>query len=114
MTSRLNRRTVLKAAGTAIALPLLQAMRPRHVVAGVRKSALPVMPHRIAFFYAPNGMHMPDWLPSATGADFVLPPTLKPLEPFRAQLNVLGGLTLDGARAHGDGPGDHARAVAAF
>ena len=35
-------------------------------------------------------------------------------QPFKDDLLVLSGLTLDKARANGDGPGDHARAMAAF
>ena len=35
-------------------------------------------------------------------------------EPFKDDLLVLTGLTPDKARPHGDGPGDHARAMAAF
>jgi len=42
------------------------------------------------------------------------PPILAPLKPVRDDLLVLSGLTLDQARAHGDGSGDHARAMAAF
>jgi hypothetical protein len=71
-------------------------------------------PTRLAFVYVPNGVHMPDWAPSALGPLAELPPTLKPLEPFRRDLLVLSGLTLDGARPHGDGGGDHARAMASF
>lgn len=71
-------------------------------------------PLRMAFFYVPNGMHMPDWTPQQEGTRFDLPPTLAKLSEHRDSFNVLTGLTLDGARAHGDGGGDHARSVAAF
>src|ERR1700751_6383509 len=57
---------------------------------------------------------MPAWTPAATGSDFDLPPILAPLKPVRDDVLVLSGLTLDKARAHGDGGGDHARAMAAF
>ena len=57
---------------------------------------------------------MADWTPPDSGSAFTLPWTLEPLEPFKGQLNVLTGLTLDKARPNGDGPGDHARAMAAF
>ena len=113
MSKVLNRRTVLRAAGTAVALPLLNCMKPGNLAAGMAESPVG-LPHRTAFFYVPNGMHMPDWIPRRTGSEFELPATLQPLEQYREQLNVLTGLTLDGARAHGDGPGDHARSVAAF
>jgi hypothetical protein len=59
-------------------------------------------------------MHMPDWTPKEDGTKFDLPPTLARLADHRESFNVLTGLTLDGARAHGDGGGDHARSVAAF
>jgi hypothetical protein len=68
----------------------------------------------MAFLYVPNGKHMADWTPASIGPLAALPPTLKPLEPLRHELLVLGGLTLDAARAHGDGGGDHARAMATF
>lgn len=68
----------------------------------------------MAFFYVPNGMHMPDWTPKKDGFKFDLPATLARLADHQDSFNVLSGLTLDGARAHGDGGGDHARSVAAF
>src|SRR5439155_14813917 len=71
-------------------------------------------PLRAAFLYVPNGMHMPDWTPKVEGALTELPATLEPLKAFKDELNVLSGLALDKARANGDGPGDHARAQAAF
>ena len=43
-----------------------------------------------------------------------MPDILRPLEPFRDDLLVLTGLTQDGGRSHGDGPGDHARSMASF
>jgi hypothetical protein len=105
----LPRRTVLRGLGAAIALPWLEAMTPRPV----RGASLDA-PTRLAFVYVPNGVHMPDWTPRATGADFDLPPLLEPLKTVREDLLVLGGLALDPARAHGDGGGDHARAMATF
>lgn len=68
----------------------------------------------MAFLCVPNGMHMPDWTPKEFGANYDLPAILNPLAAFQADMNVLNGLALDGARAHGDGGGDHARALAAF
>jgi hypothetical protein len=57
---------------------------------------------------------MAAWTPAAAGSLSELPPTLTPLQPFRSDILVLSSLTLDPARAHGDGGGDHARAMAAF
>jgi hypothetical protein len=71
-------------------------------------------PNRMAFFYVPNGKNMADWTPKAEGTDFELPHILQPLKEVREYINVLTGLTADKARPHGDGGGDHARALAAF
>jgi hypothetical protein len=68
----------------------------------------------MAFLFVPNGAHMPDWTPPEEGPLGNLPSILEPLDRHKPSLLVLGGLTLDGGRAHGDGPGDHARCVASF
>jgi hypothetical protein len=112
MMQPISRRTALKGLGTAIALPWLEAMTPSFLFADERRGLTP--PKRMAFFYVPNGVMMPDWKPTEEGTNFTLPATLEPLAPFREQLLVLSGLTCDKARANGDGPGDHARAMSAF
>jgi hypothetical protein len=109
MSRRIDRRTVLKGLGAAVALPWLEVMAP--VVSAAPAGKLPL---RAAFLYVPNGVHMPDWTPKVEGALTELPATLDPLKAFQADINVLSGLALDKARANGDGPGDHARAQAAF
>jgi hypothetical protein len=106
---RLSRRTVLRGVGAAVALPLLDAMWPARAFA-----ADAAAPLRLAFLYVPNGVHMPAWTPAAEGPLATLPPTLEPLAPHAKSVQVLSGLTLDGARDKGDGAGDHARASAAF
>ena len=106
----ISRRTILQGLGTAIALPWLEAMTPLVSAAPGRKAP----PRRMAFFYVPNGAHMADWTPKSEGALVELPAILEPLKPVKDQLMVLTGLTADKARPHGDGPGDHARAMAAF
>ncbi|MBI4601364.1 MAG: DUF1552 domain-containing protein [Planctomycetes bacterium] len=113
---QISRRTVLRGLGTALALPFLDAMLPaRGVARGAFAGEVATRyPLRVAFAYVPNGIHMEDWTPERLGADFELPPTLAPLEPYRKELLVLSGLTQDKARPNGDGPGDHARAASAF
>jgi hypothetical protein len=105
----ISRRTLLRGAGAAIALPWLDAMAP--AFASPRRAA---PPRRLAFVYTPNGKNMADWTPKAEGADFELPPILQPLQELKDDLLVLTGLTADKARPHGDGGGDHARALGAF
>lgn len=110
MSKLLSRRTLLQGAGAAIALPWLEAMDPIYSWANQGRRH----PVRMAFFYVPNGKHMRDWTPATEGALGELPPILRPLESLKSDITVLTGLTADKARPHGDGPGDHARAMAAF
>jgi hypothetical protein len=105
---RISRRTVLRGFGVSIALPFLESILPRTCGNDVAP------PRRMAFVYAPNGKHMPDWTPKSDGADFVLPPTLEPLRSVRGEVLVLSGLAQRKANGNGDGPGDHARAMATF
>lgn len=121
MSKEITRRTMLRGMGIAVALPWLEAMSPAAPLianvarAGDAATSASAPPVRMAFMYVPNGMHMSDWKP--TGPDpkkFRLKPILKPVEPFRDKMNIISGLTLDGAFAHGDGGGDHARSVASF
>ncbi|MBK8099642.1 MAG: DUF1552 domain-containing protein [Planctomycetes bacterium] len=103
----LDRRTFLRGSGAALALPWLQAMTP-----ALRPQPAP--PRRAVFVFAPNGQHMPDWRPDGDGRAASLGPTMQALQPFRERLTVFSGLAIDGGRAHGDGPGDHARAASSF
>ena len=111
---------MLRGIGAAVALPWLEAMSgPSPLISSVASAAVtPVAakpPVRMGFLYVPNGMHMPDWKPRGPSErKFDLPKILEPLKAHRKQMNVITGLALDGAEAHGDGGGDHARSVAAF
>src|SRR5438132_14396851 len=83
------RRTILKGLGTALALPLLDAMAPafsRRALAASKPA------HRFQTFYVPNGMAMDYWTPKGEGAAFELSPILEPLAPFRDQMLVLSGI----------------------
>ena len=106
---QIPRRTFLKGMGTAMALPLLEAMAP------VRTLAAPDRPPlRMAFVYVPNGANMADWTPRADGPDFELPPILEPLRAHQKEIQILTGLAHRKADPNGDGAGDHARASASF
>jgi hypothetical protein len=61
----LSRRTVLRGAGTALALPFLESMLP----AGTRSALAAGVPRaRLACIYIPHGCVMGQWMPAATGA----------------------------------------------
>jgi hypothetical protein len=90
----LSRRTVLRGAGVALALPLLESMLP----AGVRTaSAAGAARARFACVYIPHGCVMSRWVPATEGRGFELPPILQSLEPYRDRLNVVSGLKLPSA-----------------
>src|SRR5690242_1439416 len=110
----LPRRTLLKGLGTAVALPLLDAMIPAFTRAATRTA-----PCRMAMLYVPNGIIMNQWLPAGLPAGVSplpveLPRVSQALAPFREDIMMLGGLTQNGGRALGDGPGDHGRAGANY
>jgi hypothetical protein len=85
----LSRRTMLRGLGATIALPLLDAMIPAHTA--LAKTAAAPKP-RVAFIYFPHGAVMDKWTPKAEGANFDLPPILKPLAPFQKHLTIVSGL----------------------
>lgn len=108
-----TRRTMLRGVGVSLALPWLEAMGPQLGWADDTRQR-DAAPNRMALLYVPNGKNMVDWTPDEDGADFTLKPIMQPLAAHRDKLTVITGLAADGARAHGDGGGDHARALAAF
>jgi hypothetical protein len=105
----LPRRAFLRGMGTTVALPFLEAMVP--AMAAVRSTKPPV---RMAFVYVPNGIIMNGWNPDYEGKLGPLPRILKPLEPFKQDILLLGNLTHNAGRALLDGPGDHGRCSASY
>jgi hypothetical protein len=105
----LNRRTFLRGVGTAVSLPFLDAMVPAFGAPAASKA-----PVRMAFVYVPNGIDMRNWNPSYEGKLGELPRILKPLEPFKDDLLLLGNLTHNTGRALLDGAGDHGRCCGSY
>jgi hypothetical protein len=95
--------------GTAIALPLLDAMVPAATaqsLTAAREKA------RFGAIYIPNGIYPSMWHPEKTGKDFEFNQIMKPLEPFRKYLTTISGLKApDGNKDMG---GIHMGASAAF
>lgn len=83
----ISRRTLLRGAGAAVALPWLDAM------AMARGPSRP--PFRLAWFYVPNGVHMANWRPKEAGALGELPPILKSLEPLKSRVLLISDLAAD-------------------
>ena len=113
----LPRRTVLRGLGSALALPLLDAMVPARS-AMAQTAANPV--RRLGFVYLPNGVArnftgINYWTPAGEGAGFEFSPILSPLTPFRNQLLVVSGLAQHQADAFDDGAnGDHTRGTSSW
>ncbi len=96
---QLSRRTILRGLGTALSLPVLDAMIP-----GVTRSAsaapskfeplkqsLGVQPRSI-FCYVPNGVNILEWVPKSTGKEYELSPTLQVMAEHRDDFTVYSGL----------------------
>ena len=109
--SQLSRRTLLRGLGVSMAVPCLDSLAPGVAAAS---QAAGGTPRRMAYLFVPNGVHVPDWVPTETGFGYQLPYILEPLAAVRDDLLVLSGLTHDKGRGNGDGPGDHARAASVF
>jgi hypothetical protein len=84
----LSRRTVLKGAGAAIALPFLDAMVP----AGRALANIATPPLRLGFVYFAHGAVMDRWTPSRTGTDFDLPQILRPAARHRDSMTIVSNL----------------------
>ena len=122
MNTPISRRTLLRGAGAALALPWLEAMLPRKARAAEEALKPPV---RMAFYIVGGGAYVPYWSLDDSGrreelanersvgyqavpqerneALGVLSPTLEPLEAYKQQLLVLGGLSLIDTHQFEDG-----------
>lgn len=92
----LSRRAFLRtAAGSAIALPLLNAM------GGVRRTGAQLLPlpRRVIFFFSPCGPNPNLWWPTGGEHDFTLGQSHQPLLPFRDQLIILDDIEMKSASA---------------
>ena len=91
--SQMNRRNMLKAAGISLALPWMESL-----MGAQAKSP----PKRFCSIYFPYGVSLPkqnsefgqwNWFPKGEGRDFTFNKSLEPLEPYRNQVTVMGGLS---------------------
>ena len=78
---RFSRRTMLRGAGVAVALPWLEA------TAGAA-----AYPKRLAVLFMGNGINGNHWWARGEGADMKLGKSLEPMEPLKAKMNYIHGL----------------------
>ncbi len=95
----LARRTFLRGAGAAVALPLLDAMVPA-MTALAQTPATGV--RRLGFVFVPMGCDHARWTPEGRGALGQLTQCLSPLEPVKNQLTVVTNMELQNSY-----PGTH-------
>jgi len=104
----LHRRTFLCGAGTALALPLLDAMIPA-LKADRLTAAAPV--RRLGFVFYTLGVNVDKWRPQGEGSNYQLSEALAPLTPHKKKFVVLSGLSSDPDRTKA---GFHDRALGSF
>jgi hypothetical protein len=105
----LSRRAVLRGAGAAISLPLLESMFP----AG-RALAQSAPNVRVGFIYIPHGATMSRWTPAGSGTSFELSEILMPLAPLKHKINVISDLSHPQAYGPGGATAHHNRSSAVF
>ncbi len=101
MPTKLKRRTLLRASGVAVALPMLECMTHEHASPAVASSPQRDV-RRMLAIAAPLGIHTPYLFPQTAGRDYETTPYLEPLQPVREKFTVISGLQ------HPDVDGGHA------
>jgi BMFP domain-containing protein YqiC len=121
----LDRRQFLRGLGVCMALPALESLLPRRLVAATLPTVTGVpglgaattatgAPLRMAFLSFPNGAIPSKWWPTGEGRKFELNDTMKALGNVKDKLQIIGGLSDHSADPGGDGGGDHARSGGTF
>lgn len=102
---RVSRRTMLRAAGVAIGLPVLASLLPR---AG--RADVPPLTKRFVALFFPNGSTMrQDWQLGGSGTSYTMGTAHTSLVPFKSKLSMFKNLDGD----YGGAP-DHSRGTASF
>jgi hypothetical protein len=117
----LSRRTLLRGAGAALALPLLDSMlgaqtplRNTAAAPRTRFAAIEIVHGSAGSTMDGSAKHY--WSPTGEGADFEISPTLKSLESYRDYLTIVSGTDLNNASALSprEEGADHTRSSAVF
>lgn len=92
----LSRRTVLKAMGAAVPLPLLEAMLPDSALA----AGTGAVPPRMLICHFGTGMNIREFFPAEAGPDCTLPRIVRPLKSWRKRMTIISGLQLEHGGGH--------------
>src|SRR5439155_7161360 len=104
LDAALNRRTLLRGVGVAMALPWLESL-PVWGDEAAAGSAPPTFPRRFAALFMGNGINPNHWWAKGAGGDMELSKSLEPLAALRSRLNVITGLFNKNATGVGIHPG---------
>ena len=107
----LSRRTFLRGAGAAVALPFLESMVP--AATPLRQTAASPGT-RFGAIYFPHGATMAKWTPEAEGRGFGFSEILQPLEPYRDWINVISDLRHPMGYGSGSATANHNRSSAVY
>jgi len=99
----LSRRTLLRATGVAVALPVLEIMHGPFARAADGEA-----PCRLITFFVPNGLPLEFFTPPEEGMAWTTTPLLEPLAAHRDALTIVSGIMGVG------GPDSHAAGICAF
>lgn len=91
MHQPISRRTMIRGAGAALALPWLEAMTPSMSV-GAQIQKLSEPPLRTAFLFMPNGVVPKNWTPKGDGESWEPTPMLKSLAKVKDDVMLLENL----------------------
>src|SRR5262249_9751179 len=86
---KLNRRSLLRAAGVTVALPMLDIFVPQRARAAPAAS----IPRRMVCINTPLGLHPPFFFPQTPGREYELSPYLEVLKEFLDDFTVISGLS---------------------
>ena len=86
---KLHRRTFLRSAGVAMALPLFDALVPRRA----RAATAGRVPRRMVCINTPLGVHPAFFFPAKAERDYQLSPYLESLKDLRQDFTVISGLS---------------------
>jgi hypothetical protein len=91
----LHRRKFLRGAlGTAVALPMLDAMVPAFAQSSARQ------PFRFGAVYMPNGVYPKLWHPEQPGRDFAFQPIMEPLQGLRDYVTTVSRMKAPDGSVH--------------
>ena len=97
-TKAFSRRTLLKGAGCAMALPWMESLD------AVADPATAEFPKRFGVVFLGCGINEDHWGATGNGADMKLAKSLSPLEPLKSKINVIDGLYVKAMTGQGIHP----------